>query len=254
MQRLALLLIAALPFSWANSATQFKTPHCPIGCPELQIDGNTMIFERLYALSQNPTTKFADWVAYEVDVQNFGTHTNRDWGNQPLLSEDERLEEKDYKSAYKQLKTDRGHQVPLASFTGNKYWYTLNYLSNITPQSSALNQNAWQELESKVREKVAFRDSLYVISGPLYLENTMTLPSADEPHTIPSAYYKIIYKPNRDRSIGKAAVFVMPQNIDKNIDFCETLTNLKSLKSQLEYSLPETLQDSTEIATRLDCH
>ncbi|MDB1124720.1 DNA/RNA non-specific endonuclease [Vibrio algarum] len=253
MKRITLFFLAALPFAMANSATQIKSPHCPIGCPEIQIDGNTMIFERLYALSQNPTTKFADWVAYEVDVQNFGTHTNRDWGNQPLLSEDERLEEKDYKNAYKQLKTDRGHQVPLASFTGNKYWYTLNYLSNITPQTSALNQNAWQELESKVREKVAFRDSLYVISGPLYSKDSMTLPSADEPHTIPSAYYKIVYKPNRDLSNGKAAVFVMSQNIEKDTDFCTTLTDLKTLKSQINYSLPESLQDSSEIATRLGC-
>ncbi|WED27263.1 DNA/RNA non-specific endonuclease [Vibrio sp. DW001] len=254
MKNLALFFFASLPLSVANSSTKIESPHCPIGCPEIQIDGNTMIFERLYALSQNPTTKFADWVAYEVDVQNFGTHTNRDWKNQPLLSEDETLEEKDYKNAYKQLKTDRGHQVPLASFTGNKYWYTLNYLSNITPQSSALNQNAWQELESKVREKAEFRDSLYVISGPIYSEDAMVLPAADEPHKIPSAYYKIIYKPNKNLSKGEAAVFIMPQDIDKNADFCNTLTDLKTLQPLLAYSLPQSLTDSTKMATRLDCN
>jgi endonuclease G len=213
-----------------------------------------MIFERLYALSHNPTTKFADWVAYEVDVQNFGTHTNRDWGNQPLLSEEERLEEKDYKGAYKALKTDRGHQVPLASFTGNKYWYTLNYLSNITPQTSALNQNAWQELESRVRGSVQFRDSLFVISGPIYSEHSMTLPSADEKHQIPSAYYKIVYKPNRELSQADAAAFIMTQDIDKKTDFCRTLTNIDDVKEQLPYSLPNTLSDSGKIAKRLGCN
>ncbi|WP_413285065.1 DNA/RNA non-specific endonuclease [Vibrio sp. MA40-2] len=233
--------------------TKIESPHCPVGCPEIQIDGNSMIFERLYALSHNPTTKFADWVAYEVDVQNFGTHTNRNWSNQPLLSEEERLEEKDYKNAYKQLKTDRGHQVPLASFTGNKYWYTLNYLSNITPQSSLLNQNAWQELESRVREKVQFRDSLFVISGPIYSDDSMTLPAADEPHKVPSAYYKIVYKPNKNLTEGAAAVFVMAQDTPKDTDFCSTKTTLSNLKQKLPYALPETLIDSNKTAQRLGC-
>lgn len=241
-----------------NAQTQIKSPHCPIGCPEIQIDGNIMIFERLYALSQNPTTKFADWVAYEVDVQNFGTHTNRDWSNQPLLAEDERLEEKDYKNAYKQLKTDRGHQVPLASFTGNKYWYTLNYLSNITPQASVLNQRAWQMLESEVRSAVSFRDSLYVISGTIYSElmhsgEALVLPNADEPHQVPSGYYKIVYKPNDKLTQGDAAVFVMPQNISKDQDFCSTLSDLETLNTLIPYSLPSTLADSDAMATRLGC-
>lgn len=254
MKYISALLITIFTSAPAIATVKIESPHCPVGCPDVQIDGNTMIFERLYALSQNPKTKFADWVAYEVDVQNFGTHTNRKWGNQPLLAEDERLEEKDYKNAYKQLKTDRGHQVPLASFTGNKYWYTLNYLSNITPQTSALNQNAWQELESTVRDSVSFRDSLHVISGPIYSAQSMTLPGADEPHTIPSAYYKIVYKPNRALTKAEAAVFLMSQDIEKNTDFCTTLTDLDTVKSKLPYSLPSSITDSAKIAFRLGCH
>ena len=253
MRNLSLLLLSTCAVGVANAETKIESPHCPVGCPEIHIDGNTMIFERLYALSHNPRTKFADWVAYEVDVQNFGTHTNRNWSNQPLLAEDERLEEKDYKGAYKKLKTDRGHQVPLASFTGNKYWYTLNYLSNITPQSSALNQHAWQELESAVRSAVSFRDTLYVISGPIYADNAMILPGADETHKLPSAYYKIVYKPNEKLTSAEAAVFLMDQGLSKDTDFCSTLSDFNTLRSRLPYDLPGNLRESGKIASRLGC-
>ena len=43
--------------------------HCPIGCPANPIN-NDQVFGHLYTLSNNATTKFADWVVYEVDIIN----------------------------------------------------------------------------------------------------------------------------------------------------------------------------------------
>jgi endonuclease G len=54
-----------------------------------------------------------------------------------------------------------------------------------------------------VRDAVGFRDSLYVITGTLYSEQEVPLPGADEPHMIPSSYFKIIYDPR-----GNAASFL----------------------------------------------
>ena len=62
-------------------------------------EANKLIFAHLYALSNNPSTKLADWVAYEVDVGNFGPSPGRIWIADPLLNEDETLEEKDYLGA-----------------------------------------------------------------------------------------------------------------------------------------------------------
>jgi endonuclease G len=42
---------------------------------------------------------------------------------------------------------DRGHQAPLAAFSGALFWPESNILSNITPQSSALNEASWQQLK-----------------------------------------------------------------------------------------------------------
>ena len=105
--------------------TDIRSVHCPLGCPSLDTLNNDVVFNHTYALSNNPKTKFADWVAYEVNVTNFGDSPGRNWGNDALVDDDESLEEADYKGAFKALKTDRGHQAPLVSFAGHKNWSKL---------------------------------------------------------------------------------------------------------------------------------
>ncbi len=243
------LLLALLPalalFPFLAFGDDIRSVHCPAGCPANPV-GNSLLFGHLYALSNNPVTKLADWVAYEVDVTNFGPSPGRDWKADPLLDEKETLEDGDYSHVDKQ-QLDRGHQAPLASFAGSRYWQELNYLSNITPQASALNRGAWMELENTVRDAVSFRKSLFVITGPLYEKDMPKLSQADEEHQVPSGYYSIIY----DRK-GSAAVFVMGQDLPTGTAYCSTRTTLKDLSSRLKYTLPP-LRDSEEIAERLKC-
>lgn len=71
-------------------------------------ESNDLVFSHLYELSNNPNTKFTDWVAYEVNVINFGTSHGRKWRSEPLLKETDTLEPSDYKDANKPpLKADR---------------------------------------------------------------------------------------------------------------------------------------------------
>ncbi|WP_199527608.1 DNA/RNA non-specific endonuclease [Pseudoalteromonas sp. bablab_jr004] len=244
MKPIALLFIILLSFS---SQSEIRSVHCPLGCPSLTIDQNDVVFNFTYALSNNPTTKFADWVAYEVNILNFGDSPGRNWGNDPLVDDDESLEEDDFKGAFKVLKTDRGHLAPLASFAGHMHWSELNYLSNITPQKSALNQGAWVDLENAVREAVSFRNSLYVITGTLYLEEETPLPEANELHKVPSAYFKVIYDLR-----GDSASFIFDQNLSKNAKYCEQITSNQQINKMLKYSMPK-FNDSKEIAKRIGC-
>jgi hypothetical protein len=55
-----------------STIAEIRSVHCPIGCPSFDINNNDVAFNHTYALSNNPTTKFADWIAYEVNVLNFG--------------------------------------------------------------------------------------------------------------------------------------------------------------------------------------
>jgi endonuclease G len=241
-----IILLPLIVFT-AITHAEIRSVHCPLSCPSLDIIGNDVVFNHTYALSNNPKTKFADWVAYEVNVTNFGDSPGRNWGNDDLIDDDESLEEPDYKGAFKLLKTDRGHQAPLASFAGHKNWAELNYLSNITPQKSALNQGSWVALEVAVRKAVSFRDSLYVITGTLYSESEMPLPGADEIHTIPSAYFKVVYDLN-----GNAASFFFDQDLPKKANYCEQQTSNKSINNKIPYTMPS-FTDSSEIIKRLGC-
>lgn len=220
--------------------------HCPSGCPESST-GNDLVFGHLYALSNNPTTKFADWVAYEVDVVNFGDSPGRNWASEPLLDKTQTLEEDDYRGANSELKVDRGHQAPLASFAGSRYWSELNYLSNITPQKGPLNQGAWQRLEQAIRDGSKFRDSLFVITGTIYDDDESPLPQADEVHKIPNAYYKIIYNDK-----GDYVAFIMDQDTERNTEHCSTRATLQQISERINYTLPS-LKSSTAMINRVGC-
>ncbi|MBP7214666.1 MAG: DNA/RNA non-specific endonuclease [Candidatus Kapabacteria bacterium] len=165
----------------------------PAGAPAT----NDLIKREIYALSNNGSTKFADWVCYRLDKSeiNGPSITERNWKADPLLKPSRTLEPPDYKDAYKIYKYDRGHQAPLANFKGTIYADETNYLSNITPQKATLNRGLWKKLEDMERDLVKRYDSIYVMTGPLYETYMPDLPAADEPHKVPSGYWKIIVIP-----------------------------------------------------------
>ncbi|QGZ94908.1 DNA/RNA non-specific endonuclease [Terricaulis silvestris] len=153
---------------------------------------NELIVRHLYALSNNRETKFADWVAYVVREEWIGPEEDRGWADDPDLDPDETLETRDYDDI-SALQADRGHQAPLGSFTNAPDWPETNYISNITPQSLNLNRGRWRRLEDAERN-LARREHVpvFVITGPLYERPMPALPRADEPHRVPSGYWKIV--------------------------------------------------------------
>jgi endonuclease G len=146
----ALVFGAALaPLSFGCSVVQAQTisqrgsllfsPHCLEGCPVGGPSTNRLIHRQSNVLSNNGLTKFADWVVYMVSPATFGPSRGRFWRLDPAIPAAEALGPDDYRGANAGLKTDGGHQAPLASFAGAAARHKTNYLSNITPQKSALN-------------------------------------------------------------------------------------------------------------------
>ena len=194
----------------------------PLGVPEY----NDLIIRDSYALSSNDSTKFADWVAYYLDSATIiGNSIERSWSAEPWLSEDETLEPADYKDANKIYKYDRGHQAPLANFKGNRDIETTNYLSNITPQKADLNQGMWKILEDFERQLALKYKKIWVMTGPIYENEMPSLPNADEPHKVPSAYWKIISIPINNEEI-KVLSFIMDQNTPRKSELQKYLVNL----------------------------
>ncbi|MGB0894991.1 MAG: DNA/RNA non-specific endonuclease [Parashewanella sp.] len=212
------------PMTLALAFTSFASlaDNCgSYGCPTGGVASNQVIERPIYTLSNNAETKFADWVAYSVRVENMhGPKRSRNWRADPNLPENATLERDDYKYAHATIGTDRGHQVPLASFSNTPHYYMTNFLSNITPQASNLNQGPWVRLENNVRAVANTGTPAYVVTGPLYEYEFAQLPNADESHYVPSGYFKVVATIANDGSV-KASAYVMEQTSGRRDNFCQ---------------------------------
>ena len=214
---------------------------------------NDLVIREIYALSNNRCTKFADWVAYRVTRETIGTSNSleRDWKHDDLLLAEETMEKDDYRGAKDTIRTDRGHQAPLAAFAGTHFWRVTNILSNITPQKSKLNQGPWKRLEEAVREAAYKLGEVYVVTGPLFdpEENQMELPNADEPHSVPTGYFKVI----ADKK-DKRLAFIFDQDAKKSMNYCEGVVSLAKVEERSGLNIfPRAKTWSGDLLSQLGC-
>jgi endonuclease G len=77
--------------------------------------------------------------------------------------------------------------------------------------------------------------TVYVMTGPLYEKETQKLPKADEPHNVPSGYWKIICtEENRVLSI---ASFIFDQNTTRKAKLLDHLVTIDEIekRSKLDF-------------------
>jgi endonuclease G, mitochondrial len=219
----------------SNSSTlaEIHSIHCLHGCPLGVPDSNDLIFRNAYTMSTNDQTKFADWVAYVV-VKSFTVSagaTNRNWRADPWLDPDETLEPNDYKDAHAELETDMGHQAPLAAFRSTTYWAETNFLSNVTPQKSNLNQGPWVKLENVVRDIALSGATVYVLTGPLFERSVAELPNADESHIVPSGYWKVITVVEQNET-EKSTAYIFDQDTPRGNRYQDHQVGLKEVAAR----------------------
>ena len=246
----SLLVFVSIVTITGNVYANFSEIHCkhfvfgiPLGAP----DSNDLIIREIYALSSNDSTKFADWVAYQLDPGTVtgDVQTKRKWKVDPYLAPNETLEPDDYTGAHDALKTDRGHQAPLASFKGTPYWHQTNYLSNITPQKSNLNQGPWRVLEERVRKFVRAGNTVHVITGPLYEKEDEELPQSDEEHIVPSGYWKIIIFQQKNDIM--TAAFIFSQNTARDARTSDHLVSIDEIERRCGLDFLWELPDDIEV-------
>ncbi len=243
-------LIITCFFFLCSNVFAVSSSHCPHDCPTGTPSSNYHVWRNVYTLSNNATTKLADWVAYKVTASTIGGSKTRTWKADPDIWASRTLEPSDYTYANAQIGTDRGHQAPLASLSALSDWKKLNYLSNITPQRSDLNQGPWNTLEGRVRSLANRSDinSVYVVTGPLYEYHFGTLPNADESHTIPSGYWKVIYVNNG--SIQTAA-FIFDQYTPRSANFCNYQVRIDQVESRAGLNILPAMSNQGSIESRI---
>lgn len=221
-----LAFAAMLPAAAFARGAEVHSFHCLHSCPAGAPASNDLIVREIYTLSSNDDTKFADWVAYRVTQETIGPSGARAWAADPWLDPDETLEPADYRGAPAALSIDRGHQVPLASFSGTAHPEHTNFLSNITPQASALNQGPWVRLENAERDLARSGGAaVFVLTGPLYERAMRPMPRADEPHRVPSGYWKIVMTED-----GRLSAFIMDQAMARRDPHCGARVTVETIE------------------------
>lgn len=231
--------------------SKFCYINCPIGYPSTNLNVDHDIF----ILSYNIRTKYADWVAYKIESYNvLGFSKQRVWRADPKLPEDIALIPSDYKDASITCNYDRGHQAPLADFSNNINWERTNYLSNITPQKSELNNGPWNRLEAKVRQLVKTFKDIYVLTGPYYTNRAMCkLPKARIPNKVPNGYWKIITVVEEQQVY--TASFVFDQETPKSADYCNYTKSIGDIEglTNLKFNKPNS-NNSSYLFEKLGCN
>jgi endonuclease G len=215
-----------IPLFFVSTVSQVNDL-CFSSCPSGQPETNIEITRPIYRMSFNGETKFADWVAYKITKESIGPTKPRRWRSDPEIPDGQELEEEDYKGSYDANYTDRGHQVPLASFTSTPHWRLTNILSNITPQKTPLNRGPWNRLEAAVRNVAKKKEAVWVVTGPLYEEDqvSFSLPNADEPHRTPTGYFKVITDGN-----GNMTAFIFDQDAEWSYDICNARKSIDEVE------------------------
>lgn len=141
---------------------------------------------RSYTLLQDYDKKCALWVACAMNGDDYPSKVSRtdNWAYDPALDEDWQPNlTKSYPDKNGQS-YDRGHQLASSYRRTTTYQAQMTcYFTNMTPQLAALNQGVWQStIESNICEAglaTKGRDTLYVISGPLFQSGYGTVEDKD---------------------------------------------------------------------------
>jgi len=71
---------------------------------------------------------------------------------------------------------------------------------------------------------------VFVMTGPLYERAMDPLPNADEPHSVPSGYWKIVVTEVDD--VVSAVAFALDQDTPRSADFCDFQVGVAELENR----------------------
>ena len=250
---ITLFLVAFTTIAFSQSRPEIHCKHFFNGYPFGAPASNDLVIRDLYVLSNNDATKFADWVAYKLTLHEVdgALDLDRNWRSEGWLADAETLEKSDYTNASSEGDYDRGHQAPLGSFRNSVHASQTNHLSNITPQKEDLNRGPWVKLESHIRTLVQINRLAYVMTGPLYEKAMEPLPKANEKHTVPSGYWKVVVVPTSSSTFEYAA-FIMEQESGRKDDVKSKVVTIDEVERRSGLDLLWELKNDVEATTEAD--
>ena len=132
--------------------------------PDTTDADNYLILKKQYALSYNRSLGHANWVSWELSADWLGNADRQDnfRPDPDLPSGWYRVRPDDYTGSG----FDRGHLCPSASRSASETDNSATFLmTNMIPQASQLNREAWARLEDYCRSLAAKGYRLFIVAG-----------------------------------------------------------------------------------------
>ena len=133
----------------------------------------------------SPRWRQSLWVAYQYVSEELTQRVKR--GRNFTSDPEEALAATN--DDYKNSRYDRGHLAPAADMSWDAQAMRESfYFTNISPQEPAFNRGIWKKLEEQVRIWTRRYDTLYVVTGPLFIHE----PRYTGRIPVPSHFYKAL--------------------------------------------------------------
>lgn len=177
----------------------------------------TALVKEHFITCHDGVRRVPEWVTYHLtasDLELVEVERTDDFRPDPDLGEEERAELRDYRgSGY-----HRGHMAPAADFKRSRVAMSATFLlSNMAPQRPQLNQGRWRMLEDAVRMLAEDHGSVWIYTGPLYLDSDGNRAVATETINgrvaVPSHFYKAVLC-EHDTGTHEMFAYIMPNGLE----------------------------------------
>lgn len=179
----AALAVVAMPVA----ATPFD--NLDLGIPG---DCDQVVNREGYALGFSRKYKQPLWVAYritkeEAEAQNVSRRI-------ASFYEDLEVPESALLADYKRSGYDRGHLAPAGDMKFSAKTMQESFsLANMSPQVNSFNAGVWHRLEQAVRNFASREHSVFVVTGPIFIDDEEPKYIGEGKVRVPEFFYKVVY-------------------------------------------------------------
>lgn len=207
----------------------------------------TVLTNTAFVVGYDEVTRNPAWAAYRISARKL----NGQFPRPSRFSVDDRTSSRVRHEDYSGSGFDRGHMVPnyaIASRFGTEAQKETFLMSNVVPQSPALNQGPWRLLEETLSERTSVScENVWVIVGPIYRAASRALRSGIR---IPDAFFCLVA--DEDAGRPRLQAFILPQDTPRNAHFRDYITTVDVVEgaASLDYfrDLPDVLEEKLESA------
>lgn len=164
--------------------------HPHFGWPASPLQVLELVEFSAFALAYDEQHEQAAWVAYRLLAQGRqARHERYDRFMADSKVSTGSAEPDDYtNSGY-----DRGHLAPAGDFATSKEAMKESfYMSNMSPQEPSFNRGIWNKLEGRVREWAEETGEVWIITGPVLMNQKRLKKIGQNKISVPRYYYKVI--------------------------------------------------------------